>query len=111
LDVIAAYFVFCGILFVFAPRVFERITQSKLPDGKLTLLYGQHTLTFAFVAFLAAREKEATGKLSLTILIVTAGNAVVFGYLLLSGLEAFPHVGPPLIVNSLLTVLLFLFRQ
>jgi hypothetical protein len=111
LYVIAAYFAFFGILFVFAPRVFEQITQSQLPDAKLTLLYGQHTLTFAFVALLAARAKEAAGKLSLTILIVTAGNAVVFGYLLLSGMEGFAQVGPPLIVNLILTVLLFLFRK
>jgi hypothetical protein len=111
LYVIAAYFAVFGILFVFAPGVFEQITQSKLPDAKLTLLYGQHTLTFAFVALLAAREKESDGKLSLTILIVTAGNALVFGYLFLTGREGFSQVGPPLIVNSVLTVLLLLFRR
>jgi hypothetical protein len=111
LYVIAAYFAFFGTLFVFAPHVFEEITQSKLADAKLTLLYGQHTLNFALVAFLAAKEKEAASKLSLTILIVTAGNAAVFGYLFLSGREAFPQVGAPLIVNSLFTVLLFLFRR
>jgi hypothetical protein len=111
LYVVAAYFAFFGILFVFAPRVFEQITRSTLPDAKLTLLYGQHTLTFAFVAFMAAREKEAASKLSLTILVVTAGNAVIFGYLLMTGMESFPQVGPPLIVNSILTVLLFLFRK
>jgi hypothetical protein len=59
---------------------------------------------------MAAREKEAASKLSLTILVVTAGNAVVFGYLLLTE-EPFSQVGPPLIVNSVLTVLLFLFRR
>jgi hypothetical protein len=111
LYVIAAYLAFFGILFLFAPGVFEQITQSTLPDAKLTLLYGQYTLTFAFVAFMAAREKEAASKLSLTILIVTAGNAVIFGYLLMTGREGFSQVGPPLIVNSVLTVLLFLFRK
>jgi hypothetical protein len=111
LYVTAAYLAFFGILFVFAPGVFEQITQSTLPDSKLTLLYGQHTLTFAFVAFMAAREKEAASKLSLTILILTAGNMAVFGYLFLTGMEGLPQVGPPLIVNSTLTVLLFLFRR
>src|SRR5262245_53278296 len=111
LYVIAAYLAVFGILFMFAPGVFERLTQSTLPDAKLTLLYGLYTLIFAFVAFMAAREKEAAGKLSLTILIVTGGNAVVFGYLLVTGREAFAQVGPPLIVNSVLTVLLFLFRR
>jgi surface polysaccharide O-acyltransferase-like enzyme len=111
LYVVAAYLAVFGILFVFAPGVFERITQTTLPDAKLTLLYGVHTLIFSFVAFMAAREKEAAGKLSLTILLVTAGNTVVFGYLLLTATEAFPQAGPPLIVNFVLTVLLFLFRK
>jgi alkylhydroperoxidase family enzyme len=78
-----------------------------LPDAKLNLLYGQHTLTFAFVAFMAAREKEAASKLSLTILILTAGHVVIFGYLLMTGIQDFPQAGPPLIVNSVLTVLFF----
>src|SRR5262245_26256111 len=92
LYVIAAYLACFGILFVFAPGLFEQVTETRLPDAKLTLLYGQYTLTFAYVAFLAAREKEAASKLSLTILIVTAGNVVVFGYLLMTGREAFPQV-------------------
>lgn len=111
LYVIAVYLALFGILFLFAPGVFEQITKTTLPDAKLTLLYGQYTLTFAFVAFMAAREKEAASKLSLTILIVTAGNVVAFGYLLITGVEAFPQVGPPLIVNFILTILLFLFRK
>jgi cell shape-determining protein MreD len=76
-------------LFVFAPGVFEQITQSTLSDAKLTLLYGQYTLIFAYVAFMAAREQDATSKLTLTILIVTAGHVVVFGYLLMTGRKAF----------------------
>jgi uncharacterized membrane protein len=111
LYVVAAYLAVFGIVFVFAPGVFERITQTTLPDAKLTLLSGVQTSIFAFVAFMAAREKEAASKLSLTILLVTAGNAVVFGYLLLTATEGFSQVGPPLVVNSVLTVLLFLFRK
>ena len=111
LYVVAAYLAIFGMVFVFAPRAFEQITQSTLPDAKLTLLYGQHTLTFAVVALMATREKEATGKLSLTILILTAGNVAIFGYLLVGGIEGFPQAGPPLIVNSILTVLLLLFRR
>jgi hypothetical protein len=111
LYVIAAYLALFGILFLFAPGVFAQMTQTTLPDAKLTLLYGHYTLTFAFVAFMAAREKEAASKLSLTILIVTAGNVVVFGYLLIFGMEGFAQVGPPLSVNFILTVLLFLFRR
>ena len=108
---VAAYLAVFGMLFVFAPGVFERITETTLADAKLTLLYGMYTLIFAFVAFMAAREKEAASKSSLTILLVTAGNAVVFGYLLLTANEGFSQVGPPLIVNLILTVLLLLFRR
>jgi len=111
LYVVAAYLAIFGILFLFAPGVFEQITQSKLADPKLTLLYGQYTLTFAVVAFMAAREKEAGTKLSLTILILTGGNVLMFGYLLVSGMERFSQAGPPAVVNFILTVLLFLFRR
>src|SRR5262245_14936912 len=111
LYITAAYLAIFGIVFVFAPGVFERITQTTLPDAKLTLLYGVYTLIFAFVAFMAAREKQAASKLSLTILLVTAGNALVFGFLLATGSDGFAQDGPPLIVNSLLTVLVFLFRK
>jgi drug/metabolite transporter (DMT)-like permease len=89
LYVIAAYLAVFGILFVFAPGVFEQITQTTLADAKLTLLYGVYTLIFAFVALMAAREKEAASKLSPTILIVTAAHVVVFGYLLLTGTDGF----------------------
>jgi hypothetical protein len=85
LYVVAAYLAIFGILFLFAPGVFEQITQSKLADPKLTLLYGQYTLTFAIVAF--------------------------FGYLLVSGMERFSQAGPPAVVNFILSVLLFLFRR
>jgi hypothetical protein len=111
LYVIAAYLAFFGILFLLAPGAAERITQTTLPNATLNLLYGQKTLTFAFVAFMAAREKEAASKLSLTILIVTSGHVVIFGYLLVTGMQGFPQAGPPLIVNFILTVLLFLFRR
>jgi hypothetical protein len=110
LYVIAAYLAFFGILFLFAPGVAEQITQTT-HDATLNLLYGQYTLTFAYMAFMAARENQAASKLSLTILILTAGHVVIFGYLLITGMQGFPQAGPPLIVNFILTVLLFLFRK
>ena len=111
LYVIAAYLASFGVLFVFAPSVFERVTQTPLPDATLTLLYGQYTLTFAYVAFMAAKEKDATSTLSFTVLIVMAGNAAVFAYLLVTSRESLLQAGPPLIVNLVLTLLLFLFRR
>ena len=110
LYLVSAYLAFFGILFAFAPRVFEQMTGSKLLDPELTLLYGQYTLTFAYVAFAAARRK-APNELSLTVLVVTAGNAVVFGYLLTTGRQPPSQAGPPLVVNAVFTVLLLLFRS
>src|ERR1700733_6235948 len=111
LYVVAAYLALFGILFLFAPGTFEQITQSKLPDPRLTLLYGQYTLTFAVLAFMAAREKEAATNSSLTILILPGGNVLTCGYLLASGMEGFSQAGPPLVVNFILAVLLFVFRR
>jgi hypothetical protein len=110
LYLIAAYLAFFGVLFVLAPSVAAQITRTT-HDATLSLLYGQYTLTFAYLSFMAARENDDAGKLSLTILILTAGHVVVFGYLFLTGMQGFPQVGPPLIVNAVLTVLLFLFRR
>jgi hypothetical protein len=110
LYLVTANLAFFGILFVLAPTVAAQITRTT-HDATLSLLYGQYTLTFAYVSFVAARENDSAGKLSLTILMLTAGHVVVFGYLLLTGMQRFPQVGPPLIVNLVLTALLFLFRR
>jgi hypothetical protein len=47
------------------------------------------------VAYLAARENQAAGTLSLVILMLTAGHVAVFGYLLLTGIQAFAQAGAP----------------
>jgi len=60
---------------------------------------------------MAATENKADSKLSLTILILTTGHVIVFGYLLLTGLRGFSEAGPPLIVNLIFAGLLFLFRK
>ncbi len=67
--------------------------KTSLPDTALNILYGQLTLTFAYTAFLAVRESEATSKLSRVILVVTAGHVVVFGYILLTGKQGLRRSG------------------
>jgi succinate-acetate transporter protein len=62
LYVIAVYLTIFGILFLFAPRVAEMILSAKLPDAALNMLYGQLTLTFAFLAWLAARGGDGVSK-------------------------------------------------
>jgi hypothetical protein len=110
LYLVTAYLAVFGVLFLLAPSVASRLTHT-MHDPTLDLLYGQYTLTFAFVAFMAARASQAASKLSLAILVLTAGHVVVFGYLVLSGIQGFAQAGPPLVANSVLTVLLFLFRK
>ena len=111
LYVIAAYLTVFGILFVFLPSVAEKVLNNKLPDAALNMLYGQLSLTFAYVAFLAARGGDGLSKLSRVILALTTGHIVVFGYQLLTGVLNFSQAGPPLIINAIFTVLLFLFRK
>ena len=111
LYVIAAYLAVFGILFVFFPAVAEKVLNNQLPDAALNMLYGQLSLTFAYVAFLAARGGDGASKLSRVILALATGHVVVFGYQLLAGVLDFSQAGPPLIVNAIFTALLFMFRK
>lgn len=109
LYVIASYLATFGILFLLVPDVAQELTKTK-HDPILSLLYGQYTLTFALIAVMAARENR-TSKLSLVVLLLTIGHVIIFGYLLISEMQAFAQAGPPLIVNLILAILLFLFRK
>ncbi|MCC6297912.1 MAG: hypothetical protein IT314_01350 [Anaerolineales bacterium] len=111
LYVIAAYLTVFGILFIFLPSVAEKVLNNTLPDKALNMLYGQLSLTFAYTAFLAARGGDGLGKLSRVILALTTGHVVVFAYQLATGMLNFAQAGPPLIINAIFTVLLFLFRK
>ena len=111
LYVIAAYLTVFGILFLILPSVAEKIMSTSLPDAALNMLYGQLTLTFAYAAFLATRGGDGAGKMSRVILALTTGHVVVFGYQLMTGVLNFAQAGPPLIINAIFTVLLFLFRK
>ena len=111
LYVIAAYMASFGVLFAFAPDVAGRITQSTLSDATLNLLYGQYALTFAVVAFMAARDSQPAGKLSLVVLLLTAGHVLVFGYVSMTGMWSCAQAGPPVAVNLVLTILLLLLRR
>lgn len=111
LYVIMVWLGLLGILFLFVPSVAEKVMSASLPDRVLTMLYGQLLLTFAYVAFLAARGGDGLAKLSLIILILAAGHVIIFGYQLITGMSGFASAGPPLIINLIFTVLLFIFRR
>ena len=100
-----------GLLFLFLPSVAEKVMSAALPDRVLTMLYGQVMLTLAYLAFLAAQGGEGLTRLSRVILILTAGHVLIFGYQLATGMSTFAQAGPPLIINLIFTVLLFIFRK
>lgn len=111
LYVIMVWLAFIGVLFLFFPSVAEKVMSTSLPDKVLNMLYGQVVLTFAYVAFLAARGGDGLAKLSRLVLTLCVGHVVVFGYQLAVGLSSFAQAGIPLIINAIFTVLLFVFRQ
>ena len=111
LYIIAVYLALIGFLFLFFPSVAEMVMSAPLPDKALNMLYGQLVLTFAYVAFLAARGGDGLTKLSRVILVLALGHVVIFAYQLIAGMATFSSAGVPLIVNALFSVLLFLFRR
>ena len=111
LGIIGTYQAVFGTMVIVAPGLFRRITQTTPSDERVTLLYGSYLLIFAFVAFMAAREKEAASKLSLTVLLVSVSNLLVFGSLLLAGRVTFDQVGAALLANVVLAPLIFFFRR
>ena len=111
LYVVAVYLTVFGILFLFLPGAAEKVLSTSLPDAALNMLYGQVVLTFAYLAFLAARGREGVSILSRLVLALTAGHVVIFGYQLGTGMLNFAQAGPPLIINAVFTALLFFFRK
>lgn len=110
LYVMMAYLTIFGILFIFLPSVAEKVLSTSLPDRPLSMLYGQLTLTFAFIAYLASQGGNGLSKLISALLVMTAGHVIIFAFLLATGGLAFAAAGPPLIINLIFTVLLFMFR-
>jgi hypothetical protein len=111
LYVIAAWLLVLGLLFLLTPSIAEKVMSTALPDKALNMLYGQVVLTFAYVAFLAARGGDGLKKLSRLVLALTVGHVLVFGYQLITGMAGFAQAGLPLIINLIFTVLLLIFRR
>ncbi|HNS40832.1 MAG: hypothetical protein LC131_02155 [Anaerolineae bacterium] len=110
LYVMMAYLTIFGILFIFLPSVAEKVLSTSLPDRPLSMLYGQLTLTFAFIAYLASQGGNGLSKLTNALMVMTAGHVIIFAFLLATGGLAFAAAGPPLIINLVFTALLFVFR-
>jgi hypothetical protein len=90
LYLVAAYLAMFGVLFLLAPSVASRLTHTT-HDPTLGLLYGQYTLTFALVAFMAARASQAASALSLTRVLFALVQAVRLKAAVRSGIFAHAH--------------------
>ena len=108
--VITIYLAVLGLLFTFAPGTARSVMQIPLSDPALTLLYGQVTLTLAFMAYLVA-SNAALARMATGFLVLFAGHVIVFAYQLGTNVQTFAQVGPPLIISLIFVVLLYLFRR
>lgn len=111
LYVIAVYLAVFGALILFAPAVAEKLLSNTLPDRALSMLYGQLTLTFAYVAYLAAQGGEGASRLVNIVLVLTVGHIIIFAAQLFTGVLAMAQAGPPLAINIIFSLLLLLFRK
>ena len=109
--IITAWLTIIGAMFLFFPNVARMIMASDLPDTGLNMLYGQVALTFAYLAFIAARGGDGLKVLTRLLLTLVVGHVLVFGYQLIAGLATFAQVGVALVVNAIFTILLIIFRR
>lgn len=107
----AVYLTILGLLFLFLPRVAEAAFNTTLSDPALTPIYGQVVLTVALIAYLAASDIEKHLKIIWGFIFEQIGHILVFGYLILSGIQTFAQVGPPLIIAVIFLILFWVFYQ
>ena len=109
--ILTAWLTIIGAMFLFFPNVARMIMASDLPDAGLNMLYGQVALTFAYLAFIAARGGDGLKKLTRLLLTLVVGHVLVFSYQLITGIATFAQVGVALVVNAIFTTLLIIFRR
>ena len=107
----AVYLTVLGILFLFLPGVAQAAFGTTLPDHALTPIYGQVLLVLAALAFLVASGLPETLRVVWGFIFEQLGHVLVFGYLLMTGIQSFAQVGPPLIIAAIFLVLLLVFQS
>ncbi|MBE0670797.1 MAG: hypothetical protein IH588_09430 [Anaerolineales bacterium] len=65
----------------------------------------------AFLIHLTASNMETYRKLVMIFQVFAAGEALIFAFQLFSGMYTFAQVGPPMIIWTIFTVLLFIFGR
>jgi len=108
--VIAGYLAILGALFAFAPGVARNAMGIELNDAALTLLYGQVSLTLAYMAYLVATN-EGLAKMANGFFVLFVGHIAVFAYQMATNVQTFAQVGPPLIVSAIFSILIYMFKK
>ena len=111
LYVIAVYLIFIGSLYMLFPNFAESILQITLSDRSTAMVHGFGNLVMAFLAITIAGNLEKYNHMVRVFQVFAIGEAIIFGYQILSGMHTFAEVGPPLVIWGVLSVLLVLFDR
>jgi len=109
--VVAIYLTLIGVLYLFFPGTAENAFGITLSDRGTAMLHGFGNLVMVYLIHLTASNLETYRKLVTVFQIFAAGEALIFAYQLFSGMYTFAQVGPPMIIWSVFTVLLFAFGR
>jgi len=109
--VLVTYLTIIGSLYLFFPDTAEHAFSITLSDRSTAMLHGFGNLVMAFLIHLTAFNLETYRKLVTVFQVFAAGEAVIFAFQLLSGMYTFAQVGPPMIIWTIFTILLFVFGR
>ena len=109
--VVVAYLTIIGSLYLLFPDTAENAFGIALSDRGTAMLHGFGNLVMALLIYLTASNLETYRKLVTVFQVFAAGEAVIFAFQLMSGMYTFPQVGPPMIIWTVFTVLLFIFGR
>ena len=109
--VVVTYMTVIGALYLFFPGIAENAFGITLSDRGTAMLHGFGNLVMAYLIYLTASNMEPYRKLVTVFQIFSAGEALIFAFQWLSGMYTFAQVGPPMIIWTVFTVLLFIFGR
>jgi hypothetical protein len=111
LYVVVAYLTVIGSLYLFFPNTAENAFGITLSDRSTAMLHGFGNLVMAFLIHSTASNLETYRKLVAVFQVFAAGEALIFAFQWLSDMYTFAQVGPPMIIWTICTVLLFVFSR
>jgi len=109
--VVVTYLTVIGTLYFLFPGIAENAFGITLSDRGTAMLHGFGSLVMAYLIYLTASNLETYRKLVTIFQIFTLGEALIFAFQLFSGMYTFSQVGPPTMIWTVFTVLLFIFGR